>query len=124
MNEIIIEGRLAQNPEKKQAKTGTTMTTFNVASDRMMDKGNIDYFHCISFGQTADYVQQYGATGMAIIVIGECQLSNYTDKNGHKQTGIWRLIMMQGLMRSSAIDGASGDIETYLSAMKHLRMSQ
>ena len=88
MNEIIIEGRLAQNPEKKQAKTGTTMTTFNVASDRMMDKGNIDYFHCISFGQTADYVQQYGATGMAIIVIGECQLSNYTDKNGHKQTGI------------------------------------
>ena len=59
MNEIIIEGRLAQNPEKKQAKTGTTMTTFNVASDRMMDKGNIDYFHCISFGQTADYVQQY-----------------------------------------------------------------
>ena len=33
MNEIIIEGRLAQNPEKKQAKTGTTMTTFNVASD-------------------------------------------------------------------------------------------
>ena len=27
MNEIIIEGRLAQNPEKKQAKTGTTMTT-------------------------------------------------------------------------------------------------
>ena len=25
---------------------------------------------------------------MAIIVIGECQLSNNTDKNGHKQTGI------------------------------------
>ena len=44
MNEIIIEGRLAQNPEKKQAKTGTTMTTFNVASDRMMDKGNIALF--------------------------------------------------------------------------------
>lgn len=48
MNEIIIEGRLAQNPEKKQAKTGTTMTTFNVASDRMMDKGNIDYSRLFS----------------------------------------------------------------------------
>ena len=34
MNNIVIEGRLAQDPEQKQSQNGKMMTTFNIACDR------------------------------------------------------------------------------------------
>ena len=88
MNNIVIEGRLAQDPEQKQSQNGKMMTTFNIACDRQYDKEHVDYFHCLSFGQTADYVAEYGATGMSIIATGSVQIVNYQDKNGQRQTGI------------------------------------
>lgn len=88
MNNIVIEGRLAQDPEQKQSQNGKMMTTYNIACDRQYDKEHVDYFHCLSFGQVADYVAKYGATGMSIIAVGSAQIANYQDKNGHRQTGI------------------------------------
>ena len=88
MNNIVIEGRLAQDPETKQTQNGKMMTTVNIACDRQYDKEHVDYFHCLSFGQVADYVAKYGATGMSIIAVGSVQVVNYQDKNGHRQTGI------------------------------------
>lgn len=88
MNNIVIEGRLAQDPETKQTQNGKMMTTFNIACDRQYDKEHVDYFHCLSFGQVADYVAKYGAVGMSIIAVGSVQIVNYQDKNGQRQTGI------------------------------------
>lgn len=88
MNNIVIEGRLAQDPEQKQTQNGKMMTTYNIACDRQYDKEHVDYFHCLSFGQVADYVAKYGTVGMSIIAVGSVQIVNYQDKNGHRQTGI------------------------------------
>ena len=88
MNNIVIEGRLAQDPEQKQTQNGKMMTTYNIACDRQYDKEHGDYFHCLSFGQVADYVAKYGATGMSIIAVGSVQIVNYQDKNGQRQTGV------------------------------------
>lgn len=88
MNNIVIEGRLAQDPETKQTQNGKMMTTFNIACDRQYDKEHVDYFHCLSFGQTGDYMAKYGATGMSIIATGSVQIVNYQDKNGQRQTGV------------------------------------
>lgn len=62
MNNIVIEGRLAQDPETKQTQNGKMMTTFNIACDRQYDKEHVDFFHCLSFGQVADYMAKYGTT--------------------------------------------------------------
>lgn len=51
MNNIVIEGRLAQDPEQKQTQNGKMMTTYNIACDRQYDKEHVDYFHCLSFGR-------------------------------------------------------------------------
>ena len=88
MNNIVIEGRLAQDPEQKQSQNGKMMTTYNIACDRQYDKEHVDYFHCLSFGQVADYVAKYGTTGMSIIATGSVQIVNYQDKNGQRQTGV------------------------------------
>lgn len=87
MNKIMIEGRLAQSPECKQTRDGKSMTIFNICCERQYDRGQVDYFHCFTFGNTADYIAKYGATGMDILVFGECQHTKYTDRNGNSQNG-------------------------------------
>lgn len=84
MNKIILSGRLAQDPEQRNTKSGTEMATFNLAVARKRSD-TTDFFHCFCMGQNAKYMLQYGAKGMSLELTGECQLGNYTDKNGVKQ---------------------------------------
>lgn len=85
MNKIILSGRLAQDPEQKNTQSGTEMATFNLAVNRKRDRNTADFFHCFCMGQNAKYLLQYGTKGMSLELTGECQLGNYTDKNGVKQ---------------------------------------
>lgn len=85
MNKIILSGRLAQDPEQKNTQSGTEMATFNLAVNRKRDHNTTDFFRCFCMGQAAKYLLQYGAKGMSLELIGECQLGSYTDKNGVKQ---------------------------------------
>lgn len=84
MNKIILSGRLAQDPEQRNTKSGTEMATFNLAVARKRSD-TTDFFHCFCMGQNAKYLLQYGAKGMSLELTGECQLGSYTDKNGAKQ---------------------------------------
>ena len=84
MNKIILSGRLAQDPEQRNTKSGTEMATFNLAVARKRSD-TTDFFHCFYMGQNAKYLLQYGAKGMSLELTGECQLGSYTDKNGAKQ---------------------------------------
>ena len=84
MNKIILSGRLAQDPEQRNTKSGTEMATFNLAVARKRSD-TTDFFHCFCMGQNAKYMLQYGAKGMSLELSGECQLGSYTDKNGVKQ---------------------------------------
>lgn len=84
MNKIILSGRLAQDPEQRNTKSGTEMATFNLAVARKRSD-TTDFFHCFCMGQNAKYLLQYGAKGMSLELSGECQLGSYTDKNGAKQ---------------------------------------
>lgn len=85
MNKIILSGRLTQDPEQRKTQSGTEMATFNLAVARKRDRNTTDFFHCFCMGQNAKYMLQYGAKGMSLELTGECQLGNYTDKNGVKQ---------------------------------------
>lgn len=85
MNKIILSGRLAQDPEQRKTQSGTEMATFNLAVNRKRDRNTTDFFHCFCMGQAAKYLLQYGVKGMSLELTGECQLGNYTDKNGVKQ---------------------------------------
>lgn len=88
MNKIILSGRLTQDPEQKNTKSGTEMATFNLAVNRKRDHNTTDFFRCFCMGQAAKYLLQYGVKGMSLELSGECQLGSYTDKNGVKQQAV------------------------------------
>ena len=86
MNKVILMGRLAKDPETRQAGD-TIVTRFSIAVDRRykQDGGQAaDFPGCVAFGKTAEFINKYFYKGMKILLEGRIQTGNYTDKDGVK----------------------------------------
>lgn len=87
MNTIIIIGRLTKDPEIRTTNSGKNVTTFSVAVRRNNDSS--DFFNCVAFGKTAEFVEKYFHKGNMIAVEGAMHSEQY-EKDGKKQT-VWKL---------------------------------
>lgn len=70
MNTVAISGRLSADPEYKQSGE-TTITRFTVAVNRRGKDKGADFFRCVAFGKTADFISKYFVKGQRIILSGE-----------------------------------------------------
>ena len=89
MNKVIEIGRNTKEPELKfLAGNGTAICKFSIAVDRDYskdkDKKEVDFFNCVAFGKTAEYVANYARKGKLIAVDGRLQTGNYTNKQNVK----------------------------------------
>lgn len=92
MNKTIITGRLVRDPEMKTSQSGIAVTNFSVAVDRPMSKEKaVDYFDCVAFRKTAEFVQKYFMKGKPIMIEGHMQ-SRKWEKDGVKRTS-WELVV-------------------------------
>ena len=94
LNYTIIHGRVAINPELRYTKKGVAVCNLSVAVDRphradAVEK--VDFFSCVFWHKTAEFVQQYFSKGQEIIVSGSMERHEYTDKEGIKRYA-WRLM--------------------------------
>lgn len=91
MNKIIIAGRLVRDPEINYKEGGSAWGRISVAVDRPLKKGQkkedrqTDFFECVAFGHTAEFIGNYFSKGKRILLEGSMQFSEYTDKNGQKR---------------------------------------
>lgn len=89
MNSIKITGRLTADPELKTTPNGNNVTQFTVAVDRPYKSSNgekqTDFFRVIAWRNTADLVCRYFRKGRRILVEGEMNNRQYTDKDGNKR---------------------------------------
>lgn len=89
MNSVILMGRLAIDPELKYGgQKQTAISRFSLAVDKRMSKGSegqtADFFDCISFGKTAEFVDKYLKKGTKVVLRGRLQNNNYTRNDGVK----------------------------------------
>lgn len=90
MNVSIIKGRLTANPEYKKSQKGTSICTFSVAvASGYGDNQTTDFFRCIAFKGTADFVDKYFYKGQEILVTGEMHNNKY-EKDG-KTFDSWQI---------------------------------
>ncbi len=94
MNKIILLGNMTRNPKttRKTAEDGSevVITKFDLAVNRRAKRdgeADADFFHCISFGRQAEFVERYFHSGSRVLVIGRVQNNNYTTKEGSKVYG-------------------------------------
>ena len=83
MNSVILIGRLTKDPEIRQTTSGTNVTTFSLAVDRMFSKEKeTDFIRIVVYGKAAESCARYLAKGKQVAVKGRIQTGSYKKDNG------------------------------------------
>ena len=90
MNKVIIKGRISQDLDVKYTSTDNMQVTrVSVAVNRQYvkqgEERQVDFFNCVAFGKTAEFLSKYFAKGQEIIIIGRLQNRSWTDDKGQKK---------------------------------------
>lgn len=85
MNNIILMGNLGKDPEIRYSQDGKAVASFSLAVKRTYSKNGeyaTDWFNCVCFGAKATFVEKYLTKGTKVVISGELQNNNYTNKEG------------------------------------------
>ena len=89
-NKVIMMGRICSDPELKTTPNGTNVCSFRIAVDRrFQQKGEerkTDFFNVVAWRSTGELVSKYFGKGRMILIEGEMQTRQYTDKSGNQST--------------------------------------
>lgn len=89
MNKVILIGRLVADPEIRSTNSGTKVATYRLAVDRRKKPDGTqeaDFFACIAWDKSANFVQQYLSKGRKIAVEGRLQSRTYDAQDGSKRS--------------------------------------
>lgn len=86
MNKVILMGRLARDPEVRYGgQSNMAIARFTIAVDRRFKRDGqpqADFLNCTAFGKLGEFVERYLRKGIKIVLEGEIQNDNYTNKEG------------------------------------------
>ena len=89
-NKAILMGRICNDLELKTTPSGANVLSFRIAVDRNYqvkgEERKSDFFNIVAWRANADFISRFFAKGRMILVEGELQTRQYTDKNGSTQT--------------------------------------
>lgn len=89
LNKINVMGRMVRDPELRRTNSGTAVASFAIACDRDFKSDNgereADFFDCVAWRSTAEYVSKYFTKGRMAVVAGRLQTRMWTDKDGNKR---------------------------------------
>lgn len=91
MNIVILEGRLTRDPELR-ANGSVQLVKYTIAVDREYKKAGeekqTDYFNCVSFGKTSDFIDAKMFKGDLIQVQGRVEIQKWNDKDGKARESV------------------------------------
>lgn len=86
MNVVCLRGTLVAKPEMRSTANGKGYCNFRLAVRRdFKTKGiDTDFFNCMVWGQSAEFLCNYGDKGAMVTVEGKLQNDSY-ERDGRKQ---------------------------------------
>jgi single-strand DNA-binding protein len=89
MNQITIVGNVGSDPEISTSTNGIKTAKYSIAvTKKIKDEKKTTWFRIIQFRYSAEFAENYIKKGMKILIVGEIEIDEYTDKNGIKQKSI------------------------------------
>jgi single-strand DNA-binding protein len=93
LNSILVEGNLVRDPELRTTPKGTTVCTFQIASNRYykQDSGlekEVFFFTVESWGKLAESVGNQGRKGHGVRVVGRLKQERWQDREGKAQSKV------------------------------------
>ena len=87
MNTITVIGNVGRDPELRMSQGGTTICKFSLA-DTKSKKGEdqrTSWYDIVTFGALADKVADTVRKGDRLMILGQLQVEDYTNKAGEKK---------------------------------------
>ena len=91
LNEICIQGRIANDLALKTTNGGKPVLSFTIACERDSADKTVDFLDVVCFNSTAEFVNNFFKKGSSIIVTGRLQSRKWEDKNGNKRIN-WEIL--------------------------------
>ena len=94
LNQIILEGNVVKQAEKKQSSTGLSIYTFPIAVNRRYKSlsgqtvDEVSYFEVDTFGTLADKCAQWCPKGRGIRVVGRLKQNRWKDESGKMHNSV------------------------------------
>ena len=111
MNKVIMMGRIVNDLELKTTPQGVTVCTFRIAVDRNFQKKGeerkSDFFNVVAWRSNAEFISRYFSKGKPILIEGELNTRQYTDKNGNPATW-YEIVVDRQYFVGNKSDGGSG----------------
>lgn len=89
MNNVTMIGRLASDPEARTTQSGVMQVSFRIAVQRRFKGANgerqTDFFPCVAWRQTAEFISRFASKGDLMSVRGELQTHSYDAQDGTKR---------------------------------------
>lgn len=88
INNVVLTGRLANDPEIKQTQSGVSVCNFCIAVDRQYKSGEekiCDFINCVAWRGTADFVSKWFHKGDGIGVTGSIQTRKWVTESGENR---------------------------------------
>ena len=85
-NNVTMMGRIVNDLELKVTPNGTNVCSFRIAVDRRYqtkgEERKADFFNVVAWRSNAEFICKWFGKGRMILITGELQTRQYTDKNG------------------------------------------
>lgn len=92
LNKVILTGRLVADPEVVNTQSATSVVKVRVAVDRKGREKETDFFDCVAFGKTGDFVATYLNKGRMVAIMGNLRVRSYDAQDGSKRK-VWEIII-------------------------------
>lgn len=107
MNKIILMGRLTRDPEVRYSAgdNATAVARYTLAVDRRFQREgepSADFFSCVTFGKSAEFVERYFRKGIKITLSGRVETRKYNNKDGQPVSTIEVIVEEQEFAESKA----------------------
>ncbi len=90
LNKVMLIGRLGTDPEIRYTQDGTSVCTFNIATNRRVKRNEqweeeTDWHRVVAWRQTADLLSKFLHKGSLVYVEGSLRTRSWTDQAGNKR---------------------------------------
>ena len=92
LNKVILTGRLVADPEVVNTQSTTSVVKVRIAVDRKGREKETDFFDCVAFGKTGDFVATYLNKGRMVAIVGNLRVRSYDAQDGSKRK-VWEIII-------------------------------
>lgn len=88
LNEILLQGRLTQDPELKTTNSGKSVISFSLAVERDFSTGDekeTDFINIVAWNKTAEFISKFFTKGKQMLLRGSLQVRKYQTQNGENR---------------------------------------